>query len=62
MGLLPFGLAGFIFLAAPTFFDPMWDPKVSVAGLPAGIIILGVGLVMMMIGFTFIRKIVDIEV
>ena len=62
VGLLPFGLAGFIFLAAPTFFDPMWDPKVSVVGLPAGIIILGAGFLMMMIGFTFIQKIVDIEV
>ncbi len=62
VGLLPFGLAGFIFLAAPTFFDPMWDPKVSVVGLPAGIIILGAGLLMMMIGFVFIQRIVDIEV
>jgi len=62
VGLLPFGLAGFIFLAAPSFFDPMWDPKVNLGGLPAGIIILGVGLLMMMIGFVFIRRIVDIEV
>ena len=62
VGLLPFGLAGFIFLAAPTFFDPMWDQKVAVAGLPAGIIVLGFGLLMMMIGFFFIQKIVDIEV
>ncbi|MEW5991561.1 MAG: type II secretion system F family protein [Chloroflexota bacterium] len=62
VGLLPFGLAGFIFLAAPSFFDPMWDPKVNIGGLPAGIIILGFGLIMMMIGFVFIRRIVDIEV
>jgi len=62
VGFLPFALAGFIFLAAPTFFDPMWDPKVAVAGLPAGIIILGFGLVMMLTGFMFIRRIVDIEV
>ncbi|MBI3745424.1 MAG: type II secretion system F family protein [Chloroflexi bacterium] len=62
VGLLPFGLAGFIYLAAPTFFDPMWDPKVSVVGLPAGVIILGFGVIMMMIGFTAIQKIVDIEV
>ena len=62
VGLLPFGLAGFIFLAAPTFFDPMFDPKVAVAGLPAGIIILGFGVLMMMIGFFFIQRIVDIEV
>lgn len=62
VGLLPFGLAGFIYLAAPTFFDPMWDPKVSLAGLPAGVIILGFGVIMMMVGFTAIQKIVDIEV
>jgi tight adherence protein B len=62
VGLLPFGLAGFIFLAAPTFFDPMWDPKVNIGGLPAGVIILGVGVLMMMIGFYFIQRIVDIEV
>ncbi len=62
VGLLPFGLAGFIYLAAPTFFAPMFDPKVSVIGLPAGIIILGFGVVMMLIGFTAIQKIVDIEV
>jgi tight adherence protein B len=62
VGLLPFGLAGFIYLAAPTFFDPMWDPKVSIVGLPAGVIILGFGVIMMMIGFTAIQKIVDIEV
>jgi tight adherence protein B len=62
VGLLPFGLAGFIYLAAPTFFDPMWDPKVAVFGLPAGVIILGFGVIMMMIGFTAIQKIVDIEV
>jgi Flp pilus assembly protein TadB len=40
----------------------MWDPKVSVVGLPAGVIILGFGVIMMMIGFTAIQKIVDIEV
>ena len=62
VGLLPFGLAGFIFLAAPHFFDPMWDPKVSVIGLPAGVLILGFGVLMMMIGFSAIQKIVDIEV
>jgi tight adherence protein B len=62
VGLLPFGLAGFIFLAAPSFFDPMWDPKVNLGGLPAGIIILGFGVLMMMIGFYFIQRIVDIEV
>jgi tight adherence protein B len=62
VGFLPFGLAAFIFIAAPTFFDPMFDPAVSIAGLPAGVIILGLGLVSMFTGFMLIRRIVDIEV
>ncbi len=62
VGGLPFALAAFIFLAAPTFFDPMFDDAVAVGGLPAGIIILGFGVLMMLIGFFAIQKIVDIEV
>lgn len=62
VGFLPFGLAAFIFIAAPSFFDPMFDPAISIAGLPAGVIILGLGLVSMFIGFMLIRRIVDIEV
>lgn len=62
VGLLPFGLAFFIYLAAPSFFDPMFDSSVALAGLPAGVIILGAGLIMMVIGFTSIQKIVAIEV
>lgn len=62
VGFLPFGLAAFIFVAAPSFFEPMFDPAVSIAGLPAGIIILGLGLVSMFTGFMLIRRIVDIEV
>ena len=62
VGFLPFALAGFIYVAAPTFFQPMFDSKVNIGGLPAGVIILGLGLVSMVIGFMFIRKIVDIEV
>jgi pilus assembly protein CpaF len=62
VGFLPIGLAGFIFLVAPTFFDPMFDPDVPILGLPAGVVIMGLGLFMMFIGFMLIRKIVDIEV
>lgn len=62
VGFLPFGLAAFIFIAAPSFFDPMFDPAVSIGGLPAGVIILGLGLVSMFTGFMLIRRIVDIEV
>jgi tight adherence protein B len=59
---LPIGLAAFLFVAAPGFMDPMFDDRVSLIGLPAGVIILLLGGVMMFIGFMFIRRIVDIEV
>ncbi len=62
VGALPFFLAFFIFLAAPTFFDPMFVAPPAVLGIPAGVILLGVALLAMMAGFFFIRKIVDIEV
>jgi tight adherence protein B len=62
VGFLPIGLAGFIFVAAPKFFDPMFAKPPEIAGLPAGVIIMAVGLFMMFIGFMLIRRIVDIEV
>jgi len=62
VGFLPIGLAGFLFIAAPGFMTPMFDNRVSLIGLPGGVIILVIGGVMMFIGFMFIRKIVDIEV
>src|SRR3954464_14064092 len=62
VGFLPIGLAGFLFLAAPSFMEPMFDNRVSLIGLPAGVIILMFGGFMMFLGFLFIRKIVDIEV
>ena len=62
VGFLPIALAGFIFLAAPKFFDPMFFNPPGLLGLPAGVIIMGFGLFMMFIGFMLIRKIVDIEV
>jgi tight adherence protein B len=62
VGFLPFGLAFFIFLAAPKFFDPMFQGPPDVLGIPLGVILLGVATLMMGAGFMFIRKIVDIEV
>jgi tight adherence protein B len=59
---LPIGLAAFLFVAAPGFMDPMFDSRASLIGLPAGVIILMLGGVMMFIGFMIIRRIVDIEV
>jgi tight adherence protein B len=62
VGLLPIGLAGFLFLAAPHFMDPMFQKPPEVLGLPAGVVILMFGGFMMFVGFMLIRKIVDIEV
>lgn len=62
VGGLPLGLAGFIYLAAPAFFDPMFEKPPDLAGIPIGVILIGVALLMMGLGFMAIRKIVDIEV
>ena len=62
VGFLPIALAGFLFVAAPNFMAPMFGQRASIIGLPAGVIILTIGGIMMFIGFMFIRKIVDIEV
>ena len=62
VGFLPIGLAGFLFIAAPGFMTPMFDNRVSLVGLPGGVIILAIGGFSMFMGFMFIRRIVDIEV
>jgi tight adherence protein B len=62
VALLPIGLAGFLFIAAPSFMDPMFENPPGIFGLPAGVIVLFFGGFMMFIGFMLIRKIVDIEV
>ena len=62
VGFLPIGLAGFLFIAAPGFMDPMFKNPPGILGLPAGVIILAFGGFMMFIGFMIIRRIVDIEV
>jgi tight adherence protein B len=59
---LPIGLAGFLFVAAPGFMQPMFLNPPAILGLPAGVVILAIGGFMMFLGFLFIRKIVDIEV
>ncbi|HYM83620.1 MAG TPA: type II secretion system F family protein [Candidatus Dormibacteraeota bacterium] len=62
VGFLPMALAGFLFVIAPKFLEPLFDNAVNIGGLPAGVIILSLGLVSMLIGFMIIRRIVDIEV
>src|SRR5207248_11602606 len=56
VGLLPFGLAFFIYIAAPNFFTPMFSKPPDVVGIPLGVILIGVAAVMMGIGFVVIRK------
>ena len=62
VGFLPIALAGFLFIAAPGFMKPMFDNPPEILGLPAGVVILMFGGLMMFIGFMIIRRIVDIEV
>jgi tight adherence protein B len=62
VAFLPIGLTGILFLIAPGFMTPMFDPAVNIAGIPTGVVLMAVGGTMMFIGFMIIRKIVDIEV
>jgi tight adherence protein B len=62
VGGLPIALAAFIFVAAPTFFDPMFQKPPDVVGIPLGVVLIFVAGLMMAAGFFFIRRIVDIEV
>jgi tight adherence protein B len=59
---LPIGLAGILFIIAPTFFAPMFDKPPDIIGIPVGVILLSIGGFAMFVGFQVIRKIVDIEV
>src|SRR5258708_5411870 len=40
---LPIGLAGILFIIAPTFFAPMFDKPPDVIGIPVGVILLSIG-------------------
>jgi tight adherence protein B len=62
VGFLPVGLLLFLFVAAPTFMEPMFLNPPEIMGLPAGVIILLIGGFAMFVGFMLIRRIVDIEV
>jgi tight adherence protein B len=62
VGFLPIGLVGVLFVIAPKFMEPMFSNPPGIAGLPAGMIILGFAGFMMFIGFVLIRRIVQIEV
>jgi len=62
VGFLPVALVLLLSVIAPTFMAPMLQKPPELLGQPAGAFILGLGGIMMGIGFIIIRKIVDIEV
>ena len=62
VAFLPIALVGFLSIIAPSFMQPMLDPAVNFLGIPVGMILIGIGGLMMLVGFLIIRRIVDIEV
>jgi tight adherence protein B len=62
VGFLPVALVILLTVIAPKFMEPMVQKPPELLGLPAGMFILAGGGLMMLIGFVFIRRIVDIEV
>jgi tight adherence protein B len=62
VGFLPVALVLLLQVIAPSFMSPMFVSPPAAFGLPLGLLILGLGGLMMGIGFIFIRRIVDIEV
>jgi tight adherence protein B len=59
---MPIALMVLLFVLAPGFTKPMFENPPGIMGLPAGMIVLGIGGFFMFIGFMLIRRIVAIEV
>src|ERR1035437_5005059 len=59
---MPIDLMVLLFVLAPGFTKPMFQNPPGIMGLPAGMIVLGIGGFFMFIGFMLIRRIVAIEV
>src|SRR4051795_10033950 len=62
VGFLPIALLVVVSILAPQFMKAMFEQPPSLFGLPMGVVLLGIGGVLMLIGFILIRRIVDIEV
>ena len=62
VAFMPIGMMAFLFIVAPSFMKPMFENPPGIMGLPAGLVVLGIGGVFMFIGFIAIRRIVAIEV
>jgi tight adherence protein B len=62
VGLLPVGLFVVLLFIAPQFMSPMFERPPELFGLPVGVLLLGFGVTLMAIGFTFVRRVVEIDV
>ena len=62
VGFLPVGVLLLLMVVSPKFVDPMFNSELSIFGVPVGVILLLFGATLMLVGFTIIRRIVDIEV
>jgi tight adherence protein B len=62
VAFMPIALVVLLFVISPAFMQPMFENPPGILGLPAGVIILGFGGVLMFIGFVLIQRIVAIEV
>lgn len=56
LGLLPLWVLIFFALAAPGFMDPMFANPPAIAGLPAGVFVLVVAMVLTLAGVLFLRR------
>jgi tight adherence protein B len=59
---MPVVMMAFLFVVAPSFMKPLFENPPGIMGLPAGLLVLGLGGFLMFLGFMAIRKIVAIEV
>ena len=58
-GTLPVVVVALLLLVTPPAMEPMFDDRVSWFGLPATIIVFGVAMLMMLIGWAWMRRIID---
>jgi tight adherence protein B len=62
VGGLPFMLTAILIIVAPGYLAPMFRIPPGVGGIPLGVLAMTGGVVLMAIGFFWIRRIVDIKV
>jgi hypothetical protein len=56
VALVPVALLVVLLVVAPSFLEPMVDPDVAIAGIPAGLVILGLALALTVLGFVVIAR------